>query len=147
MTETNSAKPEWHIAGLGIRALAAIGDFFLLMLIFGATGTALGMRPTEGLGFEFQGASAGVAYVAAFLYFIVTEAVWGGSPMKRLFGLRVVREDDGLSIGWGESVIRNVLRIVDVLPVLYLVGFIVAVASPKSQRLGDRIARTVVVRL
>lgn len=146
MTETSNTR-EVQIAGLGIRALAAIGDFLLLFLIAGAAGMAFGMRPAEGFGFAFEGTPALIAYLASFAYFIVCEAIWGGTPVKLLFDLRVVRENDGGQIGWGESAIRNVLRIVDIFPVMYLVGFLVAVSSPKSQRLGDRIARTVVIRL
>jgi uncharacterized RDD family membrane protein YckC len=145
MTVTSETR-EVQVASLGIRALAAIGDFLLLTLVFGVAGAAFGSAPEQGFGFSFQGTAAVAAYLAGFAYFIVTEAMWGGTPVKRLFGLRVLRADDGLQLGWSESVIRNVLRIVDVLPVLYLVGFIFAVSSPKAQRLGDRIARTVVVR-
>ena len=145
MTGTNSAA-EAQIATLGMRALGAVGDFIILCIVFGIFGTAFGAAPEQGFGFSFQGSAAVAAYATGFAYFIVTEAVWGGTPAKLLFGMRVVRERDGAAIGWSESVIRNVLRVVDVLPVLYLVGFLFAVSSPMTQRLGDRIAQTVVIR-
>ena len=58
---------------------------------------------------------------------------------------RVVTEY-GAPIGFADSVTRNLLRIVDFLPMLYLLGGILAIASERSQRLGDRAAGTVVVR-
>lgn len=82
--------------------------------------------------------------LAAFGYYIASEALWGATPAKMLLGMRVVREED--RIDWTKSAIRNLLRVVDGLPALYLVGFFFAVGSPKTQRLGDRLARTVVVR-
>jgi uncharacterized RDD family membrane protein YckC len=55
----------------------------------------------------------------------------------------VVNESGG-SITWGVSIGRNLMRIIDGL-FFYLVGFIVALASKKNQRLGDIVARTYVV--
>lgn len=146
MTNANTAR-EAHIAGLGIRALAAFGDFIILFVIATALGLLIGSAPSQGVGFNFEGPAAVFAFGVGFAYYIVSEAVWGGSPAKLLLDMRVVREADGEKIGWQESVVRNLLRVVDIFPALYLVGFILAVSSPKSQRLGDRIARTVVIRL
>jgi uncharacterized RDD family membrane protein YckC len=52
---------------------------------------------------------------------------------------------DGSPISWSESVIRNLLRIIDGL-FGYLVGAILIWTSPLKQRLGDRVANTVVIR-
>ena len=82
--------------------------------------------------------------ILAFGYYIVMEAVWGATLGKLALGLRVVKMD-GSPISWKESVIRNLLRIVDGL-FDYLVGAILIWSSPLRQRLGDRVARTVVVR-
>ncbi len=80
-----------------------------------------------------------------FGYFIVMEAMWGATVGKMALRLRVVKTD-GSPISWSESVIRNLLRIVDALPTAYLVGAILVWTSPLRQRLGDRAAKTVVVR-
>jgi uncharacterized RDD family membrane protein YckC len=145
MTGADNAR-EVQIASLGMRALAAFGDFVILGLFAIAYGLAFGKSAAEGYGFTVDGTPAAIMYVVFFAYFIVTEAVWSATPAKRLLDMRVVRDTDGGNIGWGESVIRNILRVVDIFPVLYLVGFFFAVSSPKTQRLGDRIARTVVIR-
>ncbi len=43
--------------------------------------------------------------------------------------------------------LRNILRIVDALPVLYLVGLGFVAVTGKNQRIGDLAAGTVVVRV
>jgi uncharacterized RDD family membrane protein YckC len=53
---------------------------------------------------------------------------------------------DGSVFDWSGALIRNVLRLVDGLPFLYLVGIITIAASKKKQRLGDMAAGTLVVR-
>jgi uncharacterized RDD family membrane protein YckC len=62
-----------------------------------------------------------------------------------LLGIRVATVD-GSRISWGASIIRNILRIIDALPFFYLLGAILIWTSPQKQRLGDRVAKTVVVR-
>ena len=80
-------------------------------------------------------------------YFIFWEMVTNGrSPGKVLAGLRVVRRD-GLPINLRSSVLRNVLRIVDMLPDNYVVGLVSMLLSPSGERLGDHVAGTIVIRL
>jgi uncharacterized RDD family membrane protein YckC len=74
------------------------------------------------------------------------EATMGATVGKLATGLRVVQVDDGSSISWPASVIRNILRLVDGLPGFYLVAAILVWTSQKRQRLGDRIAKTAVIR-
>src|SRR4029077_1923437 len=80
-------------------------------------------------------------------YFIFWEMVTNGrSPGKMLAGLRVVRRD-GLPIDLRSSMLRNVLRIVDILPENYVVGLVSMLLSPSGERLGDHVAGTLVIRL
>lgn len=128
-------------ASIGRRAVAAIIDGLVLFLI-----AYLMAIPTGGVretSFEVTGAPAMLAFALWIAYYVVTEATLGASPGKRLIGLRVVRSD-GSPIGWPAAVVRNVLRIVDGL-VFYILGAILIVRSSKGQRLGDRVADTVVV--
>lgn len=86
-----------------------------------------------------------VLYLITYLaYFAVFEKVLGGTPGKLATNLRVVGED-GQPLTWTQAIVRTVLRLVDGLPVLYLLGFIIVAATAKHQRLGDMAARTVVV--
>jgi uncharacterized RDD family membrane protein YckC len=80
-------------------------------------------------------------------YFVLCELATGGRSLgKALVGLRVVT-DTGMKIGLRESLMRNLLRTVDLLPSNYLVGLVAMVLSPQSKRLGDLAAGTVVIRL
>ena len=76
------------------------------------------------------------------------EHVWGTTPGKRLFRLRVVGPDGG-NPSWGASALRNLLRIADGIPycVPYVLGVIVARGDPDHRRIGDRVAGTRVVTL
>lgn len=85
-------------------------------------------------------------FVISIVYAILLEWRWRGQTIgKRLFGLRVV-DIHGLRLRLPQIVLRNLLRVVDMLPLLYLVGGITAIFSRNSQRLGDMAATTVVTR-
>jgi len=68
----------------------------------------------------------------------------GATPGKRAFDIRVIH-DDGTPVGWGPSVVRNLLRQVDFLPLLYMTGLISMLCNRRFQRLGDLAAGTVVI--
>jgi uncharacterized RDD family membrane protein YckC len=84
--------------------------------------------------------------VIELFYFVVFETAWRGrSPGKRLVGLGVVT-DEGLPISFGASLVRNLLRSVDILPSAYTTGLVSMLVTNHTQRLGDIAAGTVVVR-
>ena len=85
-------------------------------------------------------------FVLSIGYGIALEWFWRGQTFgKRLLRLRVV-DAHGLRLQFHQVVIRNLLRAVDMLPMLYLVGGLAAVLTRRAQRLGDLAANTVVVR-
>lgn len=94
---------------------------------------------------------ANATYVLAYFvisigYGIAFEWYWRGQTLgKRVLRLRVM-DEQALRLGFGQVVVRNLLRFVDILPGLYLVGGVSCVLSPKFQRLGDFAANTIVVR-
>jgi uncharacterized RDD family membrane protein YckC len=77
-------------------------------------------------------------------YYVFSEALTGATLGKRIVRIRVV-DEYGEHPTLSAAVVRNILRPVDAL-FFYLVGAVFALASPLGQRLGDRIAHTVVVR-
>ena len=83
--------------------------------------------------------------VGAFLYFWLSEGVWGRTLGKRLCDLRVIQRD-GSGIGLGRAFVRTALRLVDFLPFAFLVGAATVCLTPRRQRLDDLAAGTVVVR-
>ncbi len=74
------------------------------------------------------------------------EAGFGATVGKLAAGLRVLRVD-GRDVGFGGSVVRNLLRLVDAFPFVipFLLGAIFIWNTGRSQRLGDLAAHTVVV--
>jgi uncharacterized RDD family membrane protein YckC len=80
-----------------------------------------------------------------FLYFVLLEGLAGGTLGKRSLGLRIVGEG-GVEVGFYRALLRNVLRVVDSLPVLGILGAILIARSAEKTRFGDRIAGTRVVR-
>ncbi len=80
-------------------------------------------------------------------YFIVWEMLTNGRSLgKIVLGLRVFKRD-GMPIDGRSSVVRNLMRSVDLLPANYLVGLTSMILSPSVERLGDHVAGTIVVRL
>ena len=88
-----------------------------------------------------------IAYFALSIgYAIACEWFWRGQTLgKRLLGLRVM-DEQGLRLEFSQVVVRNLLRFVDYLPALYLVGGAACVLTARSQRLGDLAANTIVAR-
>ena len=78
-------------------------------------------------------------------YFTLFEAFWNGqTPGKKLFKIRVI-QDSGRQITFFEAMIRNLIRVIDMLPSFYLVGVIAMICNRGHKRLGDLAAGTLVV--
>jgi uncharacterized RDD family membrane protein YckC len=118
--------------GVGPRAVAIIIDSILISIVGYIIYAALGSEP-----YVFFA-------ILTLLYFPVMEKVWGQTVGKMAMKLKVVTES-GQPISWGQAIIRTLLRIIDGLFV-YLIGSIFVWTSPKKQRLGDRAAKTLVVK-
>jgi uncharacterized RDD family membrane protein YckC len=87
-----------------------------------------------------------VEFAISLIYAMVAEWLWRGQTVgKRLLGLRVV-DAHGLRLEPSQVIVRNLLRLLDALPALYLTGGIACVFSRHRQRLGDLAAGTVVIR-
>lgn len=127
--------------GVGKRFVATFIDGILMGIVGWIIALAVG--GTTSAGFELTGAPAFVWLAIGFCYFFLMEGHTGATLGKMALGMRVVKAD-GSPCDLQASLIRNLLRIVDGLFV-YLVGAILVWTSQKRQRLGDRVARTVVV--
>jgi len=147
---------QYDIAGIGSRGAAALVDTALqaIALTVALVGiTAAFVTSTTTLGGRGSGATAllvGLYALATFVvtagYFMLFEILWNGqTPGKRLVGLRVIREN-GYPIRPIDAVIRNLVRIVDWLPLIYGVGVLTMLLNTRSRRLGDFASGTIVVR-
>ena len=84
-------------------------------------------------------------FIVSIGYGICLEWYWHGQTLgKRLLRLRVT-DMHGLQLQFSQVVIRNLLRFVDSLPALYLVGGAACLINRRAQRLGDLAANTIVV--
>ena len=91
---------------------------------------------------------AALAFLLVFVgWYVVSEAVWGRTPGKWVAGIRVV-DEDGDEIGARAAVARNVTKFLGGGSlVLVLAGVVFIADSRENQRLGDRLAETLVVRV
>ncbi|HTA38887.1 MAG TPA: RDD family protein [Candidatus Acidoferrales bacterium] len=150
----------YALAGLGSRFLAWFVDFLIqicviLAIFFGIVLVASKLPSTSGAvsdGASKVGAAILIAMVVVVLftilfgYFIAFEAFWNGqTPGKKMLGIRVVR-DGGYPIDFGASMIRNLIRVAEMLFGMYALSAASATLSPENKRLGDIAAGTIVVR-
>lgn len=142
---------EYPIAGIGSRFLALMGDTAIqailgIFIFIAGSVIGIGLARWGALGGQWLIA---ILVIAVFLlnsgYFALFEIFWNGqTPGKRYAQLRVIK-DDGRPIGAYEAVVRNALRLVDMLPGMYGIGLISIFLSRQSKRIGDFVAGTVVV--
>jgi len=127
-------------AGFGVRAAAQLLDVLIRM------GITLGLA----IIFSLLGKmGAGLTLILMFLlewfYPVFFEIARNGrTPGKKWMGVRVVN-DDGTPITFGPSLVRNLLRVVDFLPLAYLTGIIASLCNHQFKRLGDLAAGTLVI--
>jgi uncharacterized RDD family membrane protein YckC len=109
---------------LWLRISAALIDLAVLLAPFLVLSVATGGASwDQGASFTLDGWAA-ILFLALVLgYYFGLEAAFGQTVGKYLLGLRVVRPD-GNRPSTSAITVRTLLRIVDWLPLLYLVGFI-----------------------
>lgn len=142
----------YEVVGIGSRFLAALVDTTIIGLLLMATNAILILVVVGGFD-ELSSASSFLLAVLSLIsfaffwgYYIFFEMTWNGSsPGKRQVGIRVIRAD-GTPITLAESVIRNLVRLIDFLPGAYGLGLVTMFIDSKARRLGDLAANTLVVR-
>lgn len=86
-----------------------------------------------------------LGFLLYYGYFAAFEALWNGqTPGKRAIRLRVI-STSGRPITVYDSLLRNLVRIVDQIPGFYAIGLLSLFFTERNQRLGDLAADTVVV--
>jgi uncharacterized RDD family membrane protein YckC len=132
------------LAGVGSRFVAAGIDATIQLLLLVAASVVFGVYHAAGAASE--GVLAICVFLVFFVYDVAFEVLAGGrTPGKRWTGLRVVRSG-GQPVGFVASSIRNLVRLIDLLPGVYLVGIISILVTKRNQRLGDLAADTIVAR-
>lgn len=137
----NTAPEKLVGAGVGIRTVALIIDsvvigigYFIYAGLFGLVTGKFGRMP---------GIPMALFILFGALYFFWFEWKFGATIGKRSLGLHVVMED-GAPLSREAAAIRTLMRIIDG-QILYLVAAIAVWASPQHQRLGDMLAKSIVI--
>lgn len=141
---------DYETAGIGSRAGAHLIDGAILLgfylFLFGAAAAAGSGEAWSIAGGQYAWAAAvAAAFLVQYGYFWLSEFYMGGRTIgKKAVGLRVI-QDNGQSLTFLSAALRNFFRVLDMLPVGYLVGMAVCFFHPLDKRLGDMVAGTVVV--
>jgi uncharacterized RDD family membrane protein YckC len=146
---------EFPLAGIGSRFMAIALDTLLqgLLYIVGIFVLIAAAKYAHTLpgSLSWVPASWVPALVVLFIfciywgYFATFEILWKGrTPGKRAAGIRVIK-DSGRALNVYEVIGRNLMRAVDALPTLYIVGIVTMMISKKNQRLGDYLVGSIVV--
>ena len=129
-------------AGALPRAQAWTVDLLLRLVVFMVAAIPLSLFGVGGNGLALL-----LLFALMWAYSVACEVWLDGQTLgKRALGLRVVNAD-GTPVTWLPSVVRNLLRAVDVLPGVYGVGLVSTLIDPHARRLGDIIAGTMVIHV
>ena len=138
-----------RVAGPGTRAYAFIIDWHIRLLVALAWVLA-GLLTGIMVGGNFRKDAFPLFFIAPalliyFLYHPVLEVVMRGrTPGKRMAGARIVTLE-GETPGTGALLMRNLFRLIDSLPVVYLVGLVCCIFTAQRVRIGDLAAGTLLI--
>jgi uncharacterized RDD family membrane protein YckC len=157
LTSTDATEVNLPIAGTGSRSYAFLIDWHIRILLALAwfVGMAAFLGTTDGGGvFDpvFDGVGSSVFYIVvlppALLYFlyhpVLETTMKGRTPGKRAAGIRIVTTE-GQTPDVSALLIRNVFRLIDSLPLFYVVGLACVLLSARQVRIGDMAAGTLLV--
>jgi uncharacterized RDD family membrane protein YckC len=154
---TSTYSPPSPLGDLGSRIVAGIVDYIIIGIVTGIlavllfVGTIAGLAAGPAMIIGFSGwvggvlGILGIMWLLWLIYFSYFEGTSGQTIGKTLTHIKVIKED-GSRCDFGSALIRNILRIVDHLPFLYILGIVLIAATEKRQRLGDMLAKTIVVK-
>jgi len=145
---------ELRIAGVGSRSFAFVIDWHIraiLAFAWWAVGTMLSLGQ---LALLAEGRNPGSGYflwvvlpatgIYLFYHPVLEVLMRGSTPGKRMAGVRIVTRTGDIP-GMGALLIRNVFRLIDSLPFVYLVGLATAMFTEQHVRLGDIAAGTLLI--
>lgn len=152
ITTTQNVNINFNTASVGERILAHLLDYVvkiayiiaIVYLVFNLMGlneftTNLDMWESMAVSLPF--------YLPVILYSLVQESLLDGQTIgKRIMKIKVIKID-GYQAGFGDYLIRWLLRLVDMGIGFGIVGLISMLVNNKTQRLGDITAGTAVISL
>ena len=127
-------------AGFAVRATAFMIDVLIRFAILSGLGSALSAGGHVGTGLLLIG-----LFVVNWLYPVIFELLpAAATPGKRVMGLQVMMAN-GLPLTPAGCLTRNLLRVVDMMPLLYAFAIIAMLLRRDARRLGDLAGGTLVV--
>jgi uncharacterized RDD family membrane protein YckC len=134
---------ELMLAGVGSRFIARLLDTLIQGVVIIALVLSIALTSAPGW---VNAVVIVLVFLTVFGYDTPFEILNGGRTVgKMAAGIRVV-DVLGQPVSFFASAIRNILRIIDFLPIVYVVGVVTMVVTDNDQRLGDLAAGTIVVR-
>jgi uncharacterized RDD family membrane protein YckC len=128
------------VAGLVSRSLAFIIDILIRWTALGVVSGFIGY-----LGYFGQGLFLILVFLVEWFYPVLFEVLNQGQTIgKKSMDIMVIN-DDGTPIDWSSSIVRNLLRFADFLPMLFGFGVLSMLINKDFKRLGDLAAGTIVV--
>lgn len=140
----------WQIASVGQRIVAAIIDLFIYIFLTFILAFFF-IKSEDFIGENGSGFSMGIA-MPGYIFFLwlfiwvlfitLMEFRSGETIGKKVLKIKVVKQDFTLAT-FTDSLLRHLFDIIDIFA---LVGLFVALANNKNQRIGDQVARTIVIK-
>ena len=134
---------------LEAQVVGPIPRFFAFAIDLGIRGIIIFIMSLLSIPFGSFGMGGGFflifLFVIEWLYPVLFEVLARGqTPGKKLLKISVIN-DDLSPVTLGSSMVRNLLRTVDFLPLFYLAGLVTMLSNQRFQRLGDLAAGTLVI--
>jgi uncharacterized RDD family membrane protein YckC len=143
ITTPEHVKIRLEPAGAGSRFLAVLIDALIVQGVAGVVSGTLSSIIPRGVAMAIFVTASFVLTWGWHVYFEVRRH--GRTPGKRALSLRVI-DGRGLPLSLYQSMVRNIARVVDFLPLFYGVAGVVSLARKDGRRLGDILAGTLVIR-
>lgn len=138
---TQNVNIDLEIAGIGDRLIALIIDYLIIGAIgLGMWSLVIASGATENFVIILIALYGGITF---FFHFIMESTMNGQSIGKKFRNIRVVHKT-GREAGIFHYLIRNLIRPLDMF---YGLGALIIFFTPRSQRLGDIAAGTLVIKL
>ncbi len=134
-----------RVAGPAVRSAAWLIDLLIFCLTLFILGIGLSMLAPHLGDQTVQGILLLCLFGLSWFYNVFFEmSARAATPGQRKMGLKVASVS-GAPVRLPQSLIRNLLRVIDFMPGFYLFGLTCCLFTRRFQRLGDLVADTVVV--
>jgi uncharacterized RDD family membrane protein YckC len=130
------------LASKRYRMLAFVIDYLIFVTIFSVMCVFYGEPSEDGVGYHLSGTPAFITTLIGVFLWPFSEAFSGQTIGKRLVGIKVVNESFR-EIKTSQAFVRFIFGLIDFS--CLFVGLIVASNNKNKQRIGDQIAKTLVI--